>query len=216
MRLYRVCMFIGLLSPTLLWAQGKPAHRFLDRGGGALSLGVRSTVSAFSHGSWKETGYGAGGHFRLQLTDRINTEWFLDLIHTDIQGLANRKDYHIGWSVMYYLISPKDFKRPVTPYVVAGHCFDHTRIAPNGRQSEAQKCGSSAVQMGLGTHFNLTPQFDISLTCQYMLHLGKELHAHVEDGHVEIEKHNNAGWEGHLLFSISANYKFLRLWKAKS
>lgn len=216
MRLRWVCIFILSLVPNLLWAQGRIKRNFLDQGGGAFSLGVRSTVSAFSHGSWKEAGYGAGGHVRLQLTDRINTEWFLDVIHTDIQGLANRKDYHIGWSVMYYLISPKEFKRPVTPYVVAGHCFDHTRIAPNGRKSEARQRGSSAVQMGLGTHFNLTPKFDVSLTCQYMLHLGKELHAHIEDGTVEIEKHTNAGWEGHLLFSISANYKFLRLWKSKN
>lgn len=205
-----------LLVPGGAWGQGRTQRDFLHRGGGALSLGVRTTISTFSHGSWNETGYGAGGHVRLQLTDRINTEWFLDVIHTDIQGVANRKDYHIGWSVMYYLVSPKEFKRSVTPYVVAGHCFDHTRIAPNGRKSKAQKRGSSAVQMGLGTHFNLTPTFDISLTCQYMLHLGKELHAHVEDGTVEIEKHNNAGWEGHLLFSISANYKFLKLWKPKS
>jgi hypothetical protein len=49
-----------------------------------------------------------------------------------------------------------------------------------------------------------------------MLHLGNELHAHVEDdGEVHIEEHQNAGWEGHLLVSISANYKIARLWKSK-
>lgn len=203
-----------LLLPAALWGQNRTKRNFF-RQGGNFSLGVRTTVSTFGHGSWKETGYGAGGHFRLQLNNRINTEWFLDFIHTDIARVANRKDYHIGWSVMYYLIDPKDFKRPVTPYVVAGHCFDHTRIAPNGRSGEAQRRGSSAVQMGLGTHFNITPKFDISLTCQYMLHLGKELHAHVEGNEVHIEKHDNAGWEGHLLISVSANYKFMRLWKPR-
>lgn len=210
------CALWLLLLPTPLCAQGKPEHNFLSAGGGNFSLGVRSTVSTFSHGSWNETGYGAGGHFRLQLTDRINTEWFLDFLHTDIAGIAHRKDYHIGWSVMYYLISVKEFKRPVTPYVVAGHCFDHTRIAPNGRKDQAQQRGSSAVQAGLGTHFNITPAFDFSVSCQYMLHLGKELHAHVHDGEVEIEKHGNASWEGHLLIGVSANYKIAKLWKPKS
>lgn len=209
-----ICIFLLLVS-AMAWSQQRNRN-FKQQGGGNFSLGVRTTISTFSHGSFDETGYGAGGHFRLQLTNRINTEWFLDVLHTDIAGIANRKDYHIGWSVMYYLISPKEFKRPVVPYVVAGHCFDHTRIAPNGRNSEAQKRGSSAVQAGLGTHFNLTPKFDISLTCQYMLHLGKELHAHVDGDHLEIEKHNNAGWEGHLLISISANYKFMKLWKPKA
>jgi hypothetical protein len=214
MRSKATCILF-LLIPLCAWPQEKSKRNFVSAGGGNFSLGVRTTVSTFGHGSWKETGYGAGGHFRLQLTDRINTEWFLDVIHTDIAGMANRKDYHIGWSVMYYLISPKEFKRPVVPYVVAGHCFDHTRIAQNGRNESAQKRGSSAVQAGLGTHFNITPKFDISLTCQYMLHLGKELHAHIEGDELHIEKHANAGWEGHLLISLSANYKFMKLWKPK-
>lgn len=214
MRLLATCILL-LLMPLCMRPQGKTGRSLLPDGGN-FSLGVRTTVSAFGHGSLKETGYGAGGQFRLQLTERINTEWFLDVIHTDIAGIANRKDYHIGWSVMYYLIRPKEFKRPVVPYVVAGHCFDHTRIAPNGRNDQAQKRGSSAVQAGLGTHFNVTPKFDISLTCQYMLHLGKELHAHAEDGELHIEKHGHAGWEGHLLVTLGANYKFMRLWKPKS
>lgn len=207
--------FLLLCLPFFAHAQSAQRKGFL-RQGGQFSLGVRSTLSTFSHGSWNENGYGAGGQFRLQLNDRINTEWFLDMIRTDIARVAYRNDYHIGWSVMYYLISTKNFKRPVTPYVQAGHCFDWTRIAPNGRRNELQQRGSSAVQAGIGTHFNLTPRFDISLSCQYMLHLGKELHAHVEGGEVHIEKHNNAGWEGHLLITLSANYKLMKLWKPRN
>jgi hypothetical protein len=126
-------------------------------------------------------------------------------------------DYHIGWSVMYYLIDPRGFTRKFTPYVVAGHCFDLTRIKINGEGGEARQRFSSAVQMGVGCHYNVTPKFDISLTTQYMLHLGKELHAHEEeDGSIAIEEHKNAGWEGHLLISISVNYKFLQLWKHRA
>ncbi|MCG9910544.1 MAG: hypothetical protein MH137_04505 [Flavobacteriales bacterium] len=208
------CLMLFLFIPCGVFAQKKPFRSLFDSGGN-LSLGVRSTVSTFSHGKFDETGIGSGGHFRLQLTDRINTEWYFDYLHTDIQKKAYRRDYHIGWSVMYYLIKTKNFTRPVTPFIVAGHCFDHTRITPVNRPQERQQRGSSAVQAGLGTHFNITPRFDISLKCQYMLHLGPELHAHIHGEDVEIEKHKNAGWEGHLLISISANYKIARLWKPK-
>lgn len=213
----RVILFWAFLINTWVFhthAQGNKFTGLFDSGG-QFSLGVRSTVSTFSHGTFDETGIGSGGHFRLQLHERVNTEWYFDYLFTDIQKLAFRRDYHIGWSVMYYLIPVKGFSRPVTPYLVAGHCFDHTQITPVKKPSERQGRGSSAVQAGLGTHFNITPRFDISLKCQYMLHLGPELHAHVENGEVEVEKHRNAGWEGHLLVSLSANYKIARLWKPK-
>lgn len=202
-----------LLFPTLASAQ---QDSLPPNTSGMFSLGVRSTVSLFSHGSLDEIGYGAGAHFRLQMHDRINTEWYMDVLNTDIGHVAGRMDYHIGWSVMFYVIHPRGFTRPVTPFVEAGHCFDYTVITPNGRVNESVGNFSSAVQMGAGAHFNITPRLDISLKCQYMLHLGKELHAHVhDDGELEIEQHNNAGWEGHLLVTISANYKIARLWKSK-
>jgi hypothetical protein len=43
--------------------------------------------------------------------------------------------------------------------------------------------GSSAVQAGAGLHLNLSERLDLSFTTQYMMHLGKDIHAHVhEDG----------------------------------
>lgn len=179
--------------------------------GGNFSLGVRSTVSAFSHGE-SNVGYGAGGQFRIQLNDRINTEWFLDVLSTNIEDKAQRMDYHVGWSVIYYVLNTKAFTRKVTPYVVAGHCFDHTRISANDHSATKGRW-STAVQAGAGFHYNITPKLDISPQVQYMLHLGRDLHAHVSDEGVEIEEHARAGWEGHLLFNLSMNYKFARLWK---
>ena len=185
--------------------------------GGNLSVGLRNTISTFSHGNPKEVGTGVGAHLRLQVLDRVNTEWYADVIPTNIRNKANRMDYHIGWSVMYYLLDPRGFTRKLTPYVVAGHCFDLTRIKINSEGGEMRKRLSSAVQAGIGCHYNVTPKFDISLTAQYMLHLGKELHTHDEvDGSIRIEEHKNAGWEGHLLFSISVNYKFLQVWNRKA
>lgn len=215
-----VIFIIGLQPPLQISAQSSGRIKAFfekQKEGGTVSLGVRNTISAFSHGSLKEFSTGVGGHFRVQLIDRVNTEFYADVLPTNINNKATRMDYHIGWSVMYYLIDPQGFKRKFTPYVVAGHCFDLTRIKLNGENQEAKQRLSSAVHAGIGCHYNITPRFDISLTTQYMLHLGKELHAHEEeDGHIEIEEHKNAGWEGHLLVSISVNYKIFNLWNRKS
>lgn len=218
-----VVFVITLLTQQQLHAQKKRAEQETiknpqyEKQGGNFSLGLRNTFSTFSHGNPKEVSTGVGGHFRLQFVDRVNTEWYADVLPTNIHNKANRMDYHVGWSVMYYLINPRGFTRKFTPYAVAGHCFDYTRIKINGENGESRGRWSSAVQAGIGCHYNVTPKFDISLTTQYMLHLGKELHAHEEeDGSIEIEEHKNAGWEGHLLISVSVNYKFLKLWKPRT
>jgi len=214
-------VLLYLLLPTHLLAQNKQKQKsetaFYEKQGGNFSLGIRNTLSTFNHGNWGQIGTGIGGQFRLQLAERVNTEWYADMIANRIENLANRYDYHIGWSVMYYLLHPRGFQRKLTPYIVAGHCFDLTQIRLNGEKKPAHSRWSSAVQMGMGCSYNITPKFDLTLVSQYMLHLGNELHAHPEaDGHLHIEEHKNAGWEGHLLFTLSLNYKFLKLWKPKA
>lgn len=215
------CLSIGLL-PLIALAQ----KTTLPRNKGALKdtstvtqagrfqIGIRGTTSLFSHDEGAP-GFGGGGHVRILVHPRINTEWFADVLFTDIQQVAQRQDYHIGWSVMYYILKPKNFHRKVLPYVVAGHCFDWTRITVNTRPNEQLGRFSSAVQAGAGVSFNLTPRWDISFTTQYMLHLGPDVHAHVENGDVQLEEHQGVSWEGHLLLSLSINYKIAQLWKPK-
>jgi hypothetical protein len=181
---------------------------------GMVSIGIRNIVSCFTDGAVNAFGYGAGGHVRVQLVDRVNTEWFGDVITNNVDNKAHRTDFHVGWSVMYYLIPTKGFTRPLTPYVLAGHCFDETVVKLNGPDGASGKRFSSAVQAGMGCHYNITPKFNISVAVQYMLHLGKEIDAEENpDGTESIVTHKNAGWEGHLLVSISANLKLGRLWK---
>ncbi len=217
----QVVLFILVQLPALQISAQQKRDRFLDKvfyekQGGNFSLGLRNTISLFNHGDPSEIGTGVGGHFRLQLANRVYTEWYADILPANIHNKAHRMDYHIGWSVMFYLIDPRAFTRKFTPYVVTGHCFDYTSIKINGEHGDKQSRFSSAIQAGLGCHYNVTPRFDISLAAQYMFHLGKELHAHEDeqgDMHIELEK--NAGWEGHLLISISANYKIFKLWNRK-
>lgn len=219
-----ICLLLLIASPPQLKAAFKidslisrKRAAILDPQGGQFSLGIRNTLSTFSHGSWKEVGTGVGGHFRLQLIDRLNTEWYADVIPTNIANRAHRMDYHIGWSVMAYVLPVNGFKRKFTPFVEAGHCFDMTYLRLNGENSQKANRFSSAVQMGFGTHYNINPRFDITLKAQYMIHLGKDIHVHEseETGELFIEEHKNSGFEGHLLFTLSFNYKVVKLWKSK-
>jgi len=182
---------------------------------GELSLGLRNTVSMF--GSDKsQVGFGSGGQFRLRFGEHLNTEWFADMLKNSIGSIGTRTDGHIGWSVMFY---PLEGQKKITPYVLAGHCFDYTRVDAFGSAHHAPSTAlrwSSAVQAGLGGSFFLSDRFDLSFSGQYMIHLGTDIHAdtHFDNGvevmHVSEDAHR--GLEGHLLLTMSINFKFADLW----
>jgi hypothetical protein len=71
---------------------------------------------------------------------------------------------------------------------------------------------SSAVQGGLGVHFNMTQRLDLSVVSQYMIHLGSDVHADLHNGEVEFHQEKGASLEGHLLFHVGINYKIADLW----
>lgn len=195
---------ILMLCPLIMAAQSAP---------GRVSLGMRSTVSLFNHNE-ASVGSGVGGQFRIQLLKRLNTEWFADYLTSKVSAGTSRRDYHIGWSVMYYLVDPQGFEKKLTPYAVAGHCFDYTQIRIHTEELKPVEAlapsyrWTSAIQAGLGSHFNLTPRFDVSLSAQYMMHFGKHLHVEELTDRVRIYREDHGGLEGHLLVSLSANYKF--------
>ena len=191
-------------------------NKFKDSG--VLELGTRSTFSTFSGSG--NVGNGFGGQFRLSLGKYLNTEWFADYFTEDMNSLANRKDAHIGWSVMFYPLKREE--QLLTPYILAGHCFDYTKIdliqPSQTKYTELSKeRWSSATQVGIGTHINLSEAFNLSLSGQYMIHLGNDIHthSHQENGkdviHFE-DNHEDISLEGHLLFTISLNYKIAQLW----
>ena len=200
-----------LLIPTLSSAQ-----QHSDTVSGCFQLGVRSAFSAFSDAG--ASGFGFGGQFRIRLLDRLNTDWFADYLTTDIKGLAKREDVHIGWSVLAYPFNCKTIKRKITPYILAGHCFDYTKVSKNNSDVFKEKW-SSAVQAGLGMHYNFTDRMDISLTGQYMMHLGKEVNAQVfeVDGKkdVLITMDKISGIEGHMLINLSMNVLLFDMWNKK-
>ena len=214
-----VFIILPLLFTQHLYAEKKDSLNFkqqvYEKQGGNFSVGIRNTVNLFTDEP-KAFGAGAGGSVRLQIVDRVNTEWFGDYISTNLYNKADRMDAHIGWSVMFYILDPKGFTRKFTPFVAAGHCFDYTSIRLTGENQKTYDRLTSAIHMSVGCHYNITPRFDISVSTLYVLHLGKELDANLQsDGSLLVEEHQNAGWEGHVMLVLSAHYKFMKLWKAK-
>lgn len=184
---------------------------------GQFSAGMRTTTSLFGHD--QIPGLGVGGQMRWQFLDYLNTEWFADWITIDLNGAGTRNNAHIGWSVMFY---PKQSGR-IIPYALAGHCFDFAKVTPLStpyidRTTESITRWSSAIQGGLGSHFYLTDRFDISLSAQYMLHLGKHLDYQLEETSSGYYLHTNVAGvpeerlEGHLLITASMNFRIADLW----
>lgn len=178
---------------------------------GWMSLGGRSTLSAFDHDG---IGLGTGGQFRIQLSNRVNTDWFADYITINVDDKVRSEYFHIGWSVLFYPFEHMQFPKLVQPYIVAGHCFDYNKKTVISDPTNTRDRWGSAVQAGLGMHFNLSKRFDVSLTSQYMIHFTKALEVTThEDGDIHIHDHEEASLEGHVLTTVSLNYKLFRLWK---
>lgn len=193
-----------------VWGTNAQELKIKGKQGGLFSLGVRSSMSIFEHNNLGVNSFGYGGQFRLQLANRLSTEWFFDYARGNIDHLANRTDYHVGWSVMYYFTDK--LAPPVKPYILAGHCFDRTELEDNSNRTNSIVKNSSAIQAGAGVQFNLTDRIDITFAANYMFHLGKDVHGHVEEDEVQFHLEKGTGIEGHLLLNLSLNYKIVDLW----
>ncbi len=189
------------------------------RGAGDFSLGMRTVISTFTDAG--SVGMGSGGEFRIRLSKQVNTDWYADYITTNIQNLGYRRDGHIGWSVLFYLSQNPLTKGKVTPYILAGHCFDYTKVFSNWPDVSPAERWSSAVHAGFGIHYNLTSRFDISLLAQYMLHLGTHIETQVKTDeasgikYLDVSKGSGLSTEGHLLITLSVNYCLGHLWGRK-
>lgn len=230
----RILFFLVAILPCVLFAQQDSTTAAGAKPGGILMLGMRTTSSLFTNGS--NGGLGLGGQFRIRLTRRINTDWFADYITNDLNGLGKRTDYHIGWSVLFYMVDPESQRsvslskhtrgfikkqpRRVIPYILAGHCFDYTYMVNNSiTHPESAERWSSAIQGGAGVHFPIKKVGDLSFTSQYMMHLGTDIHGEVITQTSPVYSqwmffHEDEGGslEGHLLLTLSLNVRIADLW----
>ncbi len=207
------CVLLSVLDLNFAWSRTLSPNRSFWHSAGVVSAGVRSTVSLFSTDG-VNPGLGTGGHHRIQLSPRVNTEWYLDYILIHVPPGVRSLYYHIGWSVLFYLVkmnehSPSHF----LPYILAGHCFDYNRKSLIANPEVFADRWGSAVQAGLGTHYFLTMRADLSLTVQYMFHLTKEIRAIRQPaGSVHFASSPYSFLEGHLLITVSVSYRLFRLW----
>ena len=117
-------------------------------------------------------------------------------------------------------------KNHFTPYILGGFCGDYTLIQSllyyndeiGHYERHTKDRWSFATQLGLGTHYNFTERFDLSFSSQYVLHFGNDIHAEVEENsmgneYLHIHQEEGGSLEGHLFFTISANFKFADLIK---
>ena len=187
-----------------------------QRKAGTFSLGTRNTISMFNDD--EGVGKGIGGQFRIQISDRLNTEWYFDYITARNPPYTYRNDYHIGWSVMYYFTHQYSFDRFLQPYFIVGHCFDYSKVMQQNNKANYADRLSMATQAGIGTHLNINDKLDCSLSGQYMLHFGKEIvpiaiGTDIKGEQVLIEQKSFTHPHGHLLFTVSFNYKLFHLWR---
>jgi len=172
-----------------------------------VSVGTRNTMSIFN--SDKAMGKGIGGQFRVQFASHLNSEWYFDYI-TSKTKTTGRNDYHIGWSLLFYTRNNFEFTKLFQPYFIAGHCFDQEQVFELADKKNSASRLSMATQAGLGTHINITEKFDGSLSGQYMLHFGKEIETVFDDGKPVFTKASHTQPDGHLLFTLSFNYKLFQ------
>ena len=191
----------------------KTSSPLIKNQAGWFSLGVRTTLNVFSHDGF---GMGAGGQFRLQLSNRVNTDWFADYISVNQDNIARSEYAHIGWSVLFYPVKKLQYPAyRMQPFLLAGHCFDYNKKTILSDPSISKHRLGAAVQMGVGSHVHLSERLDLTLMLQYMMHLTKELEVEENEGVYEIvtHQHKHSALEGHLLGTISLNYKIAKLWK---
>ena len=171
---------------------------------GNLAVGLRTTFSTFSDDG---NGIGSGGHIRIPLTKKINTEWFADYIYINKKELTSIY-YHIGWSVMLYPFKISSFQ----PYILAGHCFDYNKKELNNISKDRW---GAAAQIGIGSQFNITEKTNLSLTFQYMAHLTKEITPDYSQNPPTLMEKEGNFLEGHLLITASLNFNLIKLWQLK-
>ena len=218
-------MYVFLFISSMIYGQG--ATESTNTHNGELSFGARTTGSLFSS-SGNYFGLGAGGQLRYRLDNQLNTEWFGDWMTTDIGGLGQRFDAHIGETMMLYPFKKVNRKLTFTPYVMGGFCGDYTKTSTNLHYDyvqntyvkESKDRWSFATQLGLGTHFNLTERLDFSFSCQYMIHFGSDIDSEVftnsrNEKYLQIDESKGTALEGHLLFTLSANFVIVDLRKHK-
>ncbi len=188
---------------------------------GFLSMGARNCISMFTTNGKQFVGTGMGGQFALRIAKDFNSHWFADWITSNISNLAQRNDFHSGFSMM-----PEVFSKPIgtsriSLFPLAGFCIDYTKFTITSGKNIATGPNyverySFAAQAGCGATIPVSDQLDFSLEAHYMLHVGTDVDIKMEDNRVQLIKQSGNNLEGHFILALSMDFKLFRLWQKKS
>ena len=185
---------------------------------GYFSITQRTSMSMWGLNEWALTGLGKGTAFRIQFSDRLNSEWYGDFIKTQYKGKAFRSDRHLTNSIMFYLRKPDTSNYKFQPFISASmFCLDFTHVESIYPGGESLERFSFSQQFGIGSHFFLTERADISIYAQYYNHLGNDIHIDEHpDGSIHIrEQKGRISLEGHVFLVFSAGYRIGDIWGKK-
>lgn len=203
-------LIFGLLCTVSLCGIGQQAMaQNVPMKGLEFALGQRNSLNVFGHNG--VVGIGAGGHFKLSVSRRVNTEWFSDVIQSQGNDDIIRRDYHIGWAVQFALAKDGFGSHRFVPYLMGGQCFDLTKVGFKG-QYESPLVFSAAAQAGIGVSHFICPAVELNLQTHYMMHLGKHVDADLDGngiGHVHVD--SGVEIAGHWLTTFSFSVYLTRL-----
>ena len=210
---------IFFLLPLLLQAQEKKEVPFDPTG--YLSMGARNCFSTFYSNKKPFVGKGTGGEFELHFAKNFNSHWFADWIVSNVNNLAQRYDFHSGFSMMPQVFAAHAGNRDIPVFPLAGICIDYSKftittgknVIPNGPNFMERY--SFACQIGFGATLPVSKRLDVSLEAHYMLHIGTCVGINVTGDQVQLVKMKPVGnlcQEGHYVLALSMDYKLFKLW----
>lgn len=186
---------------------------------GYFSITQRTSISLWGLNQWRLTGLGKGTAFRIQLTKRLTSETYGDVIKTQYKDKVVRRDRHLTNSFMFYLRKPDTSKLQVfRPFISASiFCFDFTRVDEVRQGGQSLTRFSLSQQFGIGSHFFIDDRIDISFYAQYYNHLGNDVHIDEHaDGTIHlVAVRERISLEGHMFIVFSVGYRFGDLWGKK-
>lgn len=155
---------------------------------------------------------GTGAHGRIQLSNHLVYEGFFDFISYS-NDYSRRNDIRFGPNLLIY------FRKKIVPifqpYLTVGTTVGCDFYFDLSNRKNKRKSWFYGAQIGLGTHFNLTPRVDISLTCQYLISFSRNIETNTTNEVVEYVKAKGYSPRNQLTTVLSINYRIFDLWGSK-
>jgi hypothetical protein len=214
-----IILLIFFFIHPLLQAQEKQDS--ISDPSGFFSLGSRNCISIFTTNGKSFVGTGAGGEFGIWIARDFNSHYFADWIASNIDNIAQRIDFHSGFSMMPQVFAPKAGTTGISAFPLVGICIDYTKFSITSGNNYLNgpkwlERYSFAVQAGAGATLPVSEKLDMTIDGHYMVHIGTDVEIERNGNDVLLVKKGGTNLEGHLLFAFSINYKLFRLWARKS